>query len=200
MENITLTQLKAHYIVENKEHGFLLLSNEVPMLIGFKPCNFKKLYSPGKISLTDEHLNLKRLKYDKSYLEMANVWAKNSHCNRRQVGCLLVKNSMIISDGFNGLPSGYKDENGESCNDCEKDGQTRWEVLHAESNALTKLASWGGASSQDCWVYVTTSPCSECSKLLVQAKVKRVIFKELYRDLKGLQLLLNSGIEIVQYA
>lgn len=120
---------------------------------------------------------------------MAEIWAQNSYCKRRKVGALIVKNSMIISDGYNGTPSGFE-------NICEDDeGLTKPYVLHAEANAITKVAK-SGNNCKNATLYVTTSPCMECSKLIIQAGIKRVVFKELYRITEGLELLKRAGIEI----
>ncbi len=127
---------------------------------------------------------------DRRYLAMANIWAQNSYCKRRKVGALLVKDQMIISDGYNGTPSGFE-------NVCEDDeGYTKWYVLHAEANAITKVAK-SNNSSQGATLYVTTSPCPECSKLIIQAGIKRVVFKDLYRNTEGLDLLRRAGVEVV---
>ncbi len=127
---------------------------------------------------------------DRRYLAMAEIWAQNSYCERRKVGALLVKDKMIISDGYNGTPSGFE-------NICEdEEGYTKWYVLHAEANAITKVAK-SNNSSQGATLYVTTSPCPECSKLIIQAGIKRVVFKELYRNTEGLDLMKKIGIEVV---
>lgn len=127
---------------------------------------------------------------DMRYLRMAFIWAENSYCKRRQVGALLVKDNMIISDGFNGTPSGFP-------NVCEDEGgQTHPYVLHAEANAITKVARTGN-SSQGSTLYITTSPCMECSKLIIQAGIKRVVYSELYRIADGLKLLEKAGIELL---
>lgn len=127
-------------------------------------------------------------KLDKRYLEMARVWAKNSYCKRRQVGALLVKDSMIISDGFNGTPSGFE-------NVCEdENGVTKPYVLHAEANAISKIAK-SGNSAQGATLYVTASPCLECSKLIIQAGIKRVVYSDEYRLTDGIDLLKRAGIE-----
>ena len=127
---------------------------------------------------------------DRRYLAMAEIWAQNSYCKRRKVGALLVKDKMIISDGYNGTPSGFE-------NICEDDeGYTKWYVLHAEANAITKVAK-SNNSSEGATLYVTTSPCPECSKLIIQAGIKRVVFKELYRNTEGLELMKRVGIEVV---
>lgn len=130
---------------------------------------------------------------DRRYLRMATIWAENSYCVRRQVGALLVKDDMIISDGYNGTPSGFE-------NVCEdENGLTKPYVLHAEANAITKVAR-SNNSSQDSTLYVTASPCMECSKLIIQAGIKRVVFHELYRITDGLDLMRQVGIEIVHIA
>ena len=129
-------------------------------------------------------------KFDASYMEMAAVWAKNSYCRRRKVGALIVKERMIISDGYNGTPSGFE-------NICEdENGVTKPYVLHAEANAITKIAQ-SNNNSKGATLYVTTSPCIECSKLIIQAGIKRVIFQELYRIHDGIDLLKRAGIECV---
>lgn len=127
---------------------------------------------------------------DRRYLRMATIWAENSYCVRRKVGALLVKNDMIISDGYNGTPSGFE-------NVCEDDdGLTKPYVLHAEANAITKVAR-SHNSSQGSTLYVTASPCMECSKLIIQAGIRRVVFHDLYRITDGLDLMRQVGIEIV---
>lgn len=127
---------------------------------------------------------------DRRYLRMATIWSENSYCNRRKVGALLVKGNMIISDGYNGTPSGF-----ENC--CEdKEGRTFPFVLHAEANAITKVAR-SSNSSDGSTLYVTSSPCMECSKLIIQAGIKRVVFSEYYRINEGIQLLERAGIETV---
>ncbi len=132
----------------------------------------------------------KQLKFDKRYLQMAEIWAQNSHCKRRQVGALLVKERMIISDGYNGTPSGFE-------NDCEDESnKTKAYVLHAEANAITKVAK-SNNSSEGSTLYVTTSPCIECSKLIIQSGIERVVFSELYTKNEGLKLLERAGIEII---
>jgi dCMP deaminase len=131
----------------------------------------------------------KQLQFDKRYLEMARVWAKNSYCIRRQVGAILVKDRMIISDGYNGTPSGFE-------NVCEDEsGATKPYVLHAEANAITKVAR-SNNSSEGATLYVTTSPCIECAKLIIQAGIKRVVFYDKYRIEDGLDLLKKANIEI----
>ena len=127
-------------------------------------------------------------KFDHSYLEMAQIWAQNSYCKRRKVGALLVKNRMIISDGYNGTPSGFE-------NICEEDGVTKPYVLHAEANAITKVAK-SGNSSEGATLYVTASPCPECSKLIIQSGIKRVVYRDEYRLTDGIDLLRRAGIEV----
>ena len=128
---------------------------------------------------------------DKRYLKMAQVWAENSYCKRRKVGALLVKDKMIISDGYNGTPSGFE-------NICEEEhhDKTKPYVLHAEANAITKVAK-SNNSSEGATLYVTTSPCMECSKLIIQSGIKRVVFIEKYRITDGLDLLERANIKLV---
>lgn len=128
---------------------------------------------------------------DQRYLKMADTWAQNSYCKRRQVGALLVKDKMIISDGYNGTPSGFE-------NVCEdENGLTKPYVLHAEANAITKVAK-SGNSSDGATLYVTSSPCLECSKLIIQAGIKRVVFTENYRLEDGINLLKRANIDVEQ--
>ena len=127
-------------------------------------------------------------KFDHSYLEMAQIWAQNSYCKRRKVGALLVKDRMIISDGYNGTPSGFE-------NICEEDGVTKPYVLHAEANAITKVAK-SGNSSEGATLYVTASPCLECSKLIIQSGIQRVVYRDEYRLTDGIDLLRRAGIEV----
>ena len=133
---------------------------------------------------------LKQKKYDIAYLKMAKEWAKLSYCHRRQVGALIVKDKMIISDGYNGTPTGFE-------NVCEdEENNTKWYVLHAEANAIMKVAS----STQSCegaTLYITLSPCRECSKLIFQSGIKRVVYKNAYKDPSGINFLSNSGVEMV---
>ena len=134
-------------------------------------------------------MNPKQRKYDIAYLKMAREWAKLSFCERKQVGALIVKGRMIISDGFNGTPSGFE-------NRCEdEEGITKWEVLHAEANAILKVAS----STQSCegaTLYITLSPCQQCSKLIHQAGIKRVVYSQAYKDTSGLDFLEKAGVEL----
>ena len=132
----------------------------------------------------------KQKKYDTAYLKMAIEWSKLSHCKRKQVGALIVKNKMIISDGYNGTPTGF-----DNC--CEDDnGNTKWHVLHAEANAILKVAS----STQGCngaTLYITLSPCKECSKLIHQSGIKRLVYSDEYKDNSGIDFLKKAKIEII---
>lgn len=134
-------------------------------------------------------MSKKQKKYDVAYMRMALEWAKLSHCKRKQVGALIVKKRMIISDGFNGSPTGFD-------NNCEdENGNTKWHVLHAEANAILKVAS----STQSCrgaTLYITLSPCKDCSKLIHQSEIKRVVFHQAYKDTSGLDFLEKAGVEI----
>ncbi|TDQ21997.1 dCMP deaminase [Tenacibaculum caenipelagi] len=131
----------------------------------------------------------KQLKYDIAYLKMATEWGQLSHCIRKKVGALIVKDRMIISDGYNGTPSGFE-------NFCEdEEGYTKWYVLHAEANAILKVAS----STQSCkgaTLYITLSPCQQCSKLIHQAGIKRVVYASAYKDRSGLDFLEKAGVEL----
>jgi dCMP deaminase len=133
----------------------------------------------------------KQLLLDRRYLKMAAIWAENSYCKRRKVGALLIKNKMIISDGYNGTPSGFE-------NICEdEEGGTKPYVLHAESNAITKVAK-SNNSSDGATLYVTSSPCIECAKLIIQAGIRRVVFTENYRLEDGIELLRRADISVEQ--
>lgn len=133
----------------------------------------------------------KKNKYDKAYLRIAKEWSKLSYCERKKVGAIIVKNRMIISDGYNGTPSGF-----ENC--CEDEqNNTKWYVLHAEANAILKVAN----STQSCegaTLYITLSPCKDCSKLIHQAGIKRVVYIDGYKDDTGLQFLAKAGVEVEQ--
>ena len=133
----------------------------------------------------------KQLKYDTAYLRIAAEWSKLSYCKRKQVGAIIVRDRMIISDGYNGTPSGFE-------NNCEdEEGLTQWFVLHAEANAISKVAR----STQTCenaTLYITLSPCKECSKLIHQSGIKRVVFQHGYRDTTGLDFLEKAGITVTQ--
>ncbi len=137
-----------------------------------------------------EAVSDKRIELDKRYLRMAAIWAENSYCRRRQVGALIVKEKMIISDGYNGTPSGFE-------NVCEDEHNlTKPYVLHAEANAITKIAR-SNNSSDGATLYVTASPCIECAKLIIQAGIKRVVYSEKYRLEDGINLLRRAGIEVL---
>ena len=133
----------------------------------------------------------KQKKYDKAYMKMAHTWGELSHCKRKKVGALIVKDRMIISDGYNGTPSGFE-------NECEDENHyTKWYVLHAEANAILKVA----ASAQSCegaTLYITLSPCRECSKLIHQAGIKRVVYSVEYKDRSGLDFLEKAGVILNQ--
>lgn len=145
-------------------------------------CNLKNTTVMGN--------NDKQELLDRRYLRMARIWAENSYCERRKVGALLVKDRMIISDGFNGTPAGFE-------NVCEDgDGNTKSYVLHAEANAITKVAR-SNNSSEGATLYITASPCVDCAKLIIQSGIVRVVFNELYRITDGLELLSRAGIECV---
>jgi dCMP deaminase len=133
---------------------------------------------------------MKTVKYDKAYLRIALEWSKLSYCKRKQVGAIIVKDRMIISDGYNGTPSGF-----ENC--CEDDeNKTKWYVLHAEANAILKVAR----STQSCdgaTLYITFSPCKDCSKLIHQSGIKRVVYHQHYKDTEGIDFLIKAGVEVV---
>lgn len=133
----------------------------------------------------------KQLKYDRAYLRIAREWSKLSHCKRKQVGALIVKDRMIISDGYNGTPTGFE-------NPCEdEEGYTKWYVLHAEANAILKVAS-STQSCQGATLYITMSPCKECSKLIHQAGITRLVYNVDYKDNSGLDFLKKAGVDIQQ--
>lgn len=136
----------------------------------------------------------KQRQFDKSYLDMAQRWAQNSYCKRRQVGALLVKDRMIISDGYNGTPVGFENV----CED-EDTGKTKPYVLHAEANAITKVAKSGNSSS-GATMYVTTAPCLECAKLIIQAGIVRVVYRDSYTVSDGLDLLKRAGIDVLNFS
>lgn len=142
------------------------------------------------IKIIDMSTEEKQHILDKRYLRMAKIWAENSYCQRRKVGALVVKDQMIISDGYNGTPSGFE-------NICEDENNvTKPYVLHAEANAITKIAR-SGNSSEGATMYITASPCIECAKLIIQAGIKRVIYSEKYRIEDGISLMKKAGIEVV---
>ena len=134
----------------------------------------------------------KQAQYDRAYLEMAQTWGELSYCKRKKVGALIVKDRMIISDGYNGTPSGFE-------NICEDENyETKWYVLHAEANAILKVA----ASTQSCegaTLYITLSPCKECSKLIHQSGIKRVVYARAYRDLSGVKFLEKAGVKVEHF-
>jgi dCMP deaminase len=133
----------------------------------------------------------KQRRYDLAYLKMAVEWGKLSHCKRKQVGALIVKDSMIISDGYNGAPSGF-----DNC--CEdENGKTLWYVLHAEANAIMKVAK-STNNSNGATLYITLSPCKECSKLVYQSGIKRVVYQRSYKDSEGLDFLRKAGVKLTQ--
>ena len=151
-----------------------------------------RLWAQSSIQMSEQTTfnGKKQLAIDKRYLRMARIWASNSYCKRRQVGALLVKDKMIISDGYNGTPSGFE-------NECEDDQDTtKTYVLHAEANAITKVAK-SNNSSEGSTLYITTSPCMECSKLIIQSGIIRVVYQEKYRITDGLDLLERAKIELV---
>jgi len=138
---------------------------------------------------TEEVNKEKQLKYDKAYLKMASEWANLSYCERKQVGALIVKDRMIISDGYNGTPTGFE-------NICETDsGTTKWYVLHAEANAILKVAR-STQSAEGATLYQTLSPCKDCSKLIHQSGIKRVVFIHKYKDTEGVDFLLKAGVKV----
>ncbi len=134
----------------------------------------------------------KQERYDRAYLRMARQWAQLSHCTRKQVGALIVRDGMIVSDGYNGTPSGFP-------NACENaEGETHWYVLHAEANAITKLAR-STHTAQGATLYITLSPCRDCAKLIHQVGIRRVVYVDAYKDDSGLNFLNQAGVEIVRY-
>ena len=135
---------------------------------------------------------VKQKRYDRAYLRMASEWSQLSHCVRKQVGAIIVRGGQIIADGYNGTPSGFE-------NACETpDGQTKWYVLHAEANAIMKVAR-STNSADNSTLYLTMSPCKDCSKLVHQAGIKRVVYLDRYKDTAGLELLEQAGVEVVQF-
>ncbi|WP_343634895.1 dCMP deaminase family protein [Fluviicola sp.] len=142
------------------------------------------------VELDREITEEKRLRYDKAYLRMAQTWAELSHCERKKVGALIVRDGRIISDGYNGTPAGFP-------NCCEnQQGETEWYVLHAEANAILKVAR----STNDCsgaTLFITLSPCKDCSKLVLQAGIKRVVYMTEYKDTMGVDFLKSAGVEVV---
>jgi len=144
------------------------------------------MISEGVLKYEDRE---KQLRYDQAYLRMAHEWSKLSHCQRKQVGAIIVKNGMVISDGYNGTPTGF-----DNC--CEdEEGSTLWYVLHAEANAISKVAR-STNNAQNSTLYLTLSPCKDCSKMILQVGIKRVVYANVYKDGTGLELLREAGIEI----
>ena len=130
-------------------------------------------------------------KYDRAYLKIAREWGQLSYCQRKKVGAIIVKNKMIISDGYNGTPSGF-----ENC--CEdQEGKTKWYVLHAEANAILKVAK-STQSCENATLYITMSPCRDCSKLIHQSGIVRVVYQNSYKDLAGIEFLKRAGVEVIQ--
>ncbi|MBP5994842.1 MAG: dCMP deaminase family protein [Crocinitomicaceae bacterium] len=133
----------------------------------------------------------KQNRYDKAYLRLALSWAQLSHCARKKVGAIIVKDSIIISDGYNGTPAGF-----DNC--CEnEEGNTHWYVLHAEANAILKVAR-SSNNCKDATLYLTHSPCKDCSKLVLQSGITRLVYQEAYKDTSGIDFLKNAGLEVVQ--
>ena len=133
----------------------------------------------------------KQLRYDIAYLRLALSWAELSHCQRKKVGAIIVKDAIIISDGYNGTPAGF-----DNC--CENDeGNTHWYVLHAEANAILKVAK-STNNCKDATLYLTHSPCKDCSKLVLQSGIKRLVYQEAYKDTSGIEFLKSAGLEVVQ--
>lgn len=150
--------------------------------------NYQKYIGINQLSYEE----IKKIKFDISYLKMCNIWAENSHAKRKKVGGLLVKDQIIISDGFNGTPSGMD-------NKCEDENyQTHWYVLHAEANIIAKVCS-STQSSVNSTLYNTLSPCRDCSKLIYQVGIKRLVYLHDYRDDQGISFLINRGIEVCKY-
>jgi len=133
----------------------------------------------------------KQARYDRAYLRLAASWAKLSHCKRKQVGAIIVKDAIIISDGYNGTPAGF-----DNC--CENElGETHWYVLHAEANAILKVAK-STNNCKDATLYLTHSPCKDCSKLVLQSGIKRLVYQAAYKDTSGIDFLLNAGLDVEQ--
>ena len=177
-----MIDIKKLNIIDLQDHDFWVL----------KPDNGEiKISLSNDQSMVGKELGNKILDKDIIYLRMAEIWSERSHCKRSQVGCLIVKDKSIISDGYNGSPYGFP-------NVCEdNDNNTLPYVLHAEANAITKLAK-STLSSDSSTIYVTLSPCFECSKLIIQAGVKRLVIKDLYRKIESIPLLLEAGVEITR--
>ncbi|HAQ70331.1 MAG TPA: CMP deaminase [Flavobacteriales bacterium] len=144
-----------------------------------------------QIEKSKAELLAKQERYDKAYLRLALEWAKLSHCKRKQVGAIIVKDSTIIADGYNGTPTGFE-------NECEnEDGQTKWYVLHAEANAILKVARTTNQAA-GATLYLTHSPCKDCSKLILQSGIERLVYTDAYKDASGLEFLEKAGLRITQ--
>ena len=144
-----------------------------------------------QIEKSKAKLLAKQERYDKAYLRLALEWAKLSHCKRKQVGAIIVKDSTIIADGYNGTPTGFE-------NECEnEDGQTKWYVLHAEANAILKVARTTNQAA-GATLYLTHSPCKDCSKLILQSGIERLVYTDAYKDASGLEFLEKAGLQITQ--
>lgn len=196
--NVDFSKLKGQEIVDS---GFNFLSSEFLNIKNWCISNIPNTYDSyflkwdnSEILCPDDiflHGSAKDLNNDLIYLKMSSIWGANSHCKRMKVGCLMVKDKSIISDGYNGSPSGFP-------NICEsEDNVTLPYVLHAEANAITKLAK-STQSSVGSTLYVTLSPCYECSKLIIQSGIKRVVFSEVYRKPESIPFLVQGGIELVR--
>ena len=168
--------------------------NAIRMIIKDKSGKEKNIDGPDKITIFIDEIKsrYKQQKYDKTYLNMAKEWSNLSHCSRMKVGALIVKDDMIISDGYNGTPTGFD-------NQCELDPDTtHWYVIHGEANAILKCAR-RGQSYDGATLYLTHSPCKDCSKLILQSGIKRLVYVDEYRDGSGINFLETTGIEIVKY-
>lgn len=159
----------------------------------YKTYEYSSLFGNVLLSEKEIERTLKYHKYNINYLNIASVISSLSYSTRKQVGCVLVKDIAIISDGYNGMPSGFPNE----CED--KDGNTKKEVLHAESNCLMKMLRGSGGSSNNAILYCTLSPCIDCAKLIIQASISKVVFSELYRITDGLELLYKANIKLEFY-
>lgn len=144
-----------------------------------------------QINKSEAELSAKQARYDRAYLRLAIEWSKLSHCKRKQVGAIIVKDATIIADGYNGTPTGFE-------NNCEdENGDTKWYVLHAEANAILKVARTTNQAA-GATLYLTHSPCKDCSKLILQAGIKRVVYLDAYKDVSGLEFLEKAGLELTR--
>ena len=149
-----------------------------------------KFKSPDRDNKIDEILDIKKDRYDKAYMRMAIEWSQLSHCTRAKVGSLIVKDGMIISDGYNGSPTGFS-------NDCEdSNNQSHWYIIHSEANAILKCAK-NGSSCKGATLYITHSPCKDCAKMIHQSGITRIVYNQKYRDNEGIDFLEKSGLEIL---